>query len=475
MKKAIPYLFGFLFITAILTYLSLMSFTHVWSDEIFSLKIVQKPFWHMLTIIFNEDSHPVLYYTLLKGWTLLFGNSIFAARLLSLIGLLSLGLLALYPIKRLAGTSVALWFTALVFFSPWSFWVALDIRMYSWAAFFVTAALIYACLILSNKTKRGDWLFLTLFTLCAIYTHHYAMISCVFIYIGLFIGLLYHKENRIQNMKRFFICGFFLFLAAIPDLYFLILHTIRSRDILFIKLTNTYDAFFIFFALPRIWVTNSHYPMVLATSTAWLITFLFIYRYKKFRTDPLYKYVFFALLPILGIILIGGLGSLLYRPILLWRYMLPGMGCCSLAFAIALSRQKTIAGIFGFLFFLSFIACAWNTHVIMSDTEQKRLNMTLREKIKPNEVIIASSLASYFHLLYFFPDYNFYLDRLTANKELLYLKEDIRIIRKDNLNEQNTAHVLWGDLCLDKGTFFYDRYVGQPYCLTVEHFSLEKK
>ncbi len=145
-------------------------------DEIFSLAISRLS-WRELTLAALRDSvHPPLFYYLLKLWTALFGNSLFALR--SLPMLFSVAALApmLYLCRRLrltiAETCCLVGISAL---HPMLVYYAQHLRMYSLLFFCATLSLALFVAVLRAPSVSG-WALLTLANIALLYAHYYGTI-----------------------------------------------------------------------------------------------------------------------------------------------------------------------------------------------------------------------------------------------------------------------------------------------------------
>lgn len=421
-----------------------------------------------MQIIWMEDSHPPLYYMLLKAWSSIFGYSIAWAKIMSIAGVLCLAGLSLGPVKRLVGEKTALIFMALALFMPFSFYIALDIRMYAFAAFFVTGAFAYASLIGTGKSVRGDWLKLTFFALAAMYTHHYAMINVFFIYAGLFFIMLQKR----MPLKAYIISGSVLVLCYLPELYFLVHHTINSQKTLVLDMAFWQNSFRLFLIPVPFAYMNLIFVVCAMMTCGWVAWLTFLLNRQE-TTTTAYKIALSALALVFLMVLSASVATFLFRPIVAWRYYLPLMGVLILGWAIALDKEKRIAIIFAVLFVVSFGICYANKNDMAFDKTQDKINAFLREVVQPNEWVVANSLESYFHTLYFFPDYPVRLTQEAAEKQLLYLKEDIHIATTQELQQLPSFISFEGGSCA--GHNFYDLYNGQEYCLRRMNFLLEKK
>lgn len=143
------------------------------------------------------DVHPPLYYLILKLSALFGGESIVKYRFVTACGAyLNLFWLGATRIRKRWNSTVAsfyiLWFGA----AYGTIVRSVSIRMYSWAAFFVTAAALSLLAYYEEGGKRRYAMAIA-FTLAAMYTHYYAALA-VFIAWGiLFLAVLFTDRKRV--------------------------------------------------------------------------------------------------------------------------------------------------------------------------------------------------------------------------------------------------------------------------------------
>lgn len=173
-----------------------------WYDEAFSILISEKGPQAILagTLTMDEpsvtaDIHPPTYYFLLDGWMRLFGRSILAARILSL--LLGIGILInIFLLTReLLGDPTALLASLLVAIFPFQIQFATEIRMYALLTFFLTLA-TYAFIKALRAHKWPWWVLFALSAALAQYTQNLA----AFYLIPLALTSLFtHNGKHIRN------------------------------------------------------------------------------------------------------------------------------------------------------------------------------------------------------------------------------------------------------------------------------------
>ncbi|WP_028264420.1 glycosyltransferase family 39 protein [Atopobium fossor] len=199
----------------------------IWFDESYSVGLATKSFFDIWRIG-AADVHPVLYYWMLHLVYMVFGKSILAMRLFSLVGTAVLALMGWTHIRKDYGAVTAVLFCFFSLMSPWGMQESVDIRMYSWAAVFTMVVLIYTARIckalLDNKATiriPHSWWFINFgFALASAYTHYYAAIAafaCMFVLLITIGYVLSRKvEGAYKALRNFVVGAFVCVLAYLP-------------------------------------------------------------------------------------------------------------------------------------------------------------------------------------------------------------------------------------------------------------------
>lgn len=195
-----------------------------WFDEIFTCILIRHDFGQIWRLTAG-DVHPPLYYFLLKVFQMIFGNSLFGLRIFSAIGALALAALGMGPVRRIFGPKVGIIFSLLIVTNPMVIALSQELRMYTWAAFFLTATGLYGYL-LAKTNKITDWIRFGLAGVAAAYTHYYALIAVCFINLLLFIGLMVKEKALI---RRYILAAGLQVAAYVPWLISLIPRVIRKN------------------------------------------------------------------------------------------------------------------------------------------------------------------------------------------------------------------------------------------------------
>lgn len=181
-------------------------------DESYSFKAARDytEFGIVKKMIDDRDTDVPLYYCALRIWNLLFGkigHRFLAARLFSVAGALASMLLGLFPVRKLWGDKTALFYMIAVGAAPAMLHVSVNIRMYSWTNFLVTASaiLIYQIVQKPEADRAGNWLLLWILTFAALFSHYFTCFAYLMLYLYLCISLL--LQHRRSLWKAVFTGG----------------------------------------------------------------------------------------------------------------------------------------------------------------------------------------------------------------------------------------------------------------------------
>lgn len=180
-----------------LLYISLIFNQNIWTDEAFTLELVQGNLREIVKGTSN-DVHPPLYYFYSKLFYDITNGSLWVQKFITIIPqVLTYVLIATVFRKKSWGGDKST-FIALLFFTciPCTMEFTVQVRMYSLALFFVTLCGLFACEAYMEDTKRA-WIFLIIGALGAAYTHYFAFVSIIIIVGFLFLVIL------LKNRKLF--------------------------------------------------------------------------------------------------------------------------------------------------------------------------------------------------------------------------------------------------------------------------------
>lgn len=200
-------------------YISLIFNKNIWTDEAYTMELVREnSFWGIVQSTAN-DVHPPLYYLIVKCFVLLFGDAFPIYKIVSVIPMVLTMALAFTHIRPWWGEQAAILFVVMVNAIPCVLEYAVQMRMYSWALFFVTWAGLGAygmCTQEDQQAWRHCCIQLAAASLLGCYTHTYAMLSCVCIYLVLFVHAL---RQGITNKRWILLKGCLLSGSAVAVCY----------------------------------------------------------------------------------------------------------------------------------------------------------------------------------------------------------------------------------------------------------------
>lgn len=130
-----------------------------WFDEVVTHIQISDGFSESRKNILNNffDTHPPFYYSLLRYWSVFFGENEFVLRFLSLIfGALSV--IFTYKLAKLSfKESTALWAAALLAVSPFNIWYSQEARMFTLSTFLSILNVYFFLKILFGEKNPASW------------------------------------------------------------------------------------------------------------------------------------------------------------------------------------------------------------------------------------------------------------------------------------------------------------------------------
>ena len=175
----------------------------VWFDEAYSILLAKQSIPQLLHLT-AIDTHPPLYYLLLKGWASIFGWSELALRSLSVIAMGGAAFLAGMLVRRLFGARIALVAMIFIVLSPFLLRYGFEIRMYSIGSLVGVAATYVLILALESKERaRRLWLYAAYATLVAIgmYTLYYTALLWIAHVVWL-VWMHVRKKGTLNELVR---------------------------------------------------------------------------------------------------------------------------------------------------------------------------------------------------------------------------------------------------------------------------------
>lgn len=447
-----PWIFGLMTLAAAAVYFMLSITANVWVDEVYTLGVMTKTLKEGFWFIIQEDVHPPLYYAGLKAWSIVFQEYFLSYRWFSIVPVLLMGLLGAYPVQKLLGRQTALWWTAFMLFSPFSFYYALDLRMYSWACFFVSTALIYAFMTLKYRATLS-WIFFVLASCCGIFIHYYAALGIGLIWLFFTVSFLFsgYRYKR-RDYILFYLGGCAVFFMAMMLMIVFYHQYHMQMDASWIRPSHVIKAIgLIFFFAP------DHEVFSVFMWGLFLVGFYHVIRNPQTISKKMVMTAGFCVM----ISLMIGLGiSFILKPLYVERYFLPFAGCFFLPICVILSRSRLLGWIGAGLYIMVILSCLSYTNDRVMDKGQEQMRQMILSRQKDGLFLYTSVETRnflYYHTPFlkiheFIMPYRHLNDASRRNIQSLFAGQSVYFFTLKKLNDHSQC--------------IYDKYAGLTYCLT---------
>lgn len=377
--------------------------SNIWFDESYSVGLARHSFAEIWTIG-GHDVHPILYYWCLHIIFLIFGESILAYRLFSIVPIAIMIILGYTHIRKDFGEKTGFIFSFLSAFLPEMGVYAIEIRMYSLAILAVTILAIYAYRLLKEDNTK-NWIIFGISSLASIYLHYYGLMAAGLINVALLIYLIVKKRKK--GIVFIISFGIIQALAYLPWLICLA-GQIKSVS----------KGFWIGFSFPQTpkellgsqlaGYLDLDVPTVLALELyAYMIYKTYKYSKEKQDLKP-YKWSIIIYFSVIIAALI--ITAVLKTSILYYRYLFVITGLYIFAISFILGKEKNKVAIASILTVILILGIFNN--VIMIKENYGRENMEpiryLEENIQDGDDIVFSNLGGGFVVAIHFVDNQVY-------------------------------------------------------------------
>lgn len=390
----------------------------IWYDELFTMGLADQSIRELISIT-ARDVHPPLYYMIVKLLLMLTGAAggsiavqVAAAKLVSVLPFFLCLLYAGTKVRKNFGMFAAGLFGFLLLTMPKMADYTVEVRMYGYALFFITAGMLHACELVRmekaesvpgaavnlQRKRYGNWIALTLYSLAACYTHYFACVAACMIYLYLLTAFCFgHRMKR--EIRAYLISGFCCAIGYLPWIISAVtLQVGQVKENYWIQPLSlrTLGGCARFLFEPSF--SNGKVNVILAVGLfliyGALVIKLFAGLIKGKKEEGKDKAVFAAgcIGVLAGIVAFGFLASFLIRPIFVYRYMLPAMGVFWLAFAILISGLKSKKYLLMPILFFVLVIGGRDYRAFYGEEMWKRLQMEAAEKaltrIKEDDIIV---------------------------------------------------------------------------------------
>lgn len=322
----------------------------IWYDELFTVGFLPHSYGEIASLT-AKDVHPPLYYWIVKFFSSLIialckligaeNTLVAAAKLCSVIPYFLLLIYCLTFLRKRFGMFVGGMFFFCVLTMPQMSAYTVEVRMYSWALFFVTAALLHAyetCTADSRNAQRLHGAAFVLYGLAAAYTQYFACVAVVMVYLYVLVAFFRRDRGRIKEWIFYVllsVAGYVPWLisllgqiAAVKNNYWILPLSLRSVG-----------GCVKFLCKPAF--TNETVNLILAVLLFILYVCFFGMAVLRERQErkPQRELAMAGLGILLGLVAFGFAASFLIRPVFVYRYMLPAMGGFWLCFVLCLDME----------------------------------------------------------------------------------------------------------------------------------------
>ena len=409
----------------LLCYLSLCFNNNIWTDEGFTIELLKEDFAGIIRGT-ASDVHPPLYYLIAKCATLVFGDGLFLLKLVSILPMVLCMTVGAGIVWKRFGLREAVLFSVFLGVIPCTMEYAVQVRMYSWAIFFVTFMALWAY----EAYLEGKWRYyagIILASAAAAYTHYFAFVSVILVYGFLFLALAAAERRELGKWLLSVGASLLLYAPWIPYMRLQIKGV--SRNYWIEEITGeTVKEFFPFLFDMGIPGTTLIWLSLLAVSL--LLAVRMIVSGQRDMAQQGRARGIFALLCLLTPVftaVTGIVASALIRPVFIVRYLLPCMGLLALFAAITLAAYAGKAVYAALLFFL---LCAGGVDYGQSIYREYEWTHT-----KETEEFLAANVGEHDIIAYNYESYKFIYD--------YYWSDDQKILWQEVNLDDNDYDTIW--------------------------------
>lgn len=367
--------------------LTIFSQTSMRLDEAQSLFQTNRDISGVLNLV-AQDVHVPGYHILLHYWQMIFGNTIFTARMMSLVFFVAL-IPATYALASYAfNRKVGLFATLLVTLSPFMDWYGSEARMYTMLAL-ITVLHQLTFLKLYKEGKPVHWVWFTVTAILGMYTHYF---FAFVILTELFFFVFSQKKFAAKKaLRKFIISGIIVAASIAPWVYYVVQLGTASNtqpnltEPSSVDLFNTYAQFIFGFQVD--WLNTlivSLWPIIV------LLAFFALQANRKTTREVIF-FVMAAIVPVLGAFLI----SVTVRPFFQSRYLIVALPALMIFVAWVLSIypkriQRTLQVLLVVVIAGLFAVQAINPNTPVKEDYRDAVGY-LTEKASSKDVIILSA------------------------------------------------------------------------------------
>lgn len=346
----------------------------IWYDELFTVGMAEHSYGELVRFT-AADVHPPLYYCIVKFFADLCKlivpsvGTVIPAKLVSVLPYFILLIYSVTWIRKRWGVFTGGLFLFCVTAMPQLSAYTVEARMYGWALLFVTAAFLHTDGMIAAKNvrdKRGEdrgrqdaaslkaGMYrvhapaLVFYGLAAAYTQYFACVAVVMVYLYLLFMLWRQDRGRI---KEWLICVAVSVIGYVPWLFALAgqLSAVRENYWILPLTWRSLGGCVKFVMKPAFANDTLNTVLAVVLAVGYAAVFLWcgwdckLERNSRVleETPESQRFIFAAagIWVLAGVVGFGFAESILIRPVFVYRYMIPAMGCFWLSFALCMNEM----------------------------------------------------------------------------------------------------------------------------------------
>lgn len=323
----------------------------IWYDELFTVGMAEHSYGDLVRFT-AADVHPPLYYCIVKLFADLCklivpsAGTVIPAKLVSVLPYWILLVYAVTVVRRRWGIFTGGLFLFCVTAMPQLSAYTVEARMYGWALLFVTAAFLHAQEMITAGhagSGRGQNAAFVIYGLAAAYTQYFACVAVVMIYLYL-LFMLWRQDKR--RIREWLFCVAASVIGYVPWLFALAGQISAVRENYWIlPLTWWSLGGCVKFIMKPAFINDTvNTVLAVVLTVGFAMMFLWCgWQYKlghngrdfsKNEEETHFVTAAAGIWILTGVVGFGFAASLLLRPIFVYRYMIPALGCFWLSFAL---------------------------------------------------------------------------------------------------------------------------------------------
>ena len=398
-------------------YLSLCFNNNVWTDEAYVIDLLKKCDTFKEVFDFSATGvNPPLYFMILMPFTNLFGINLLMLKILSIVPVLLTMALGEFYIRKRFGFKTALLYILMIGTIPMTMEYAVQVRMYSWAIFFLTAC-AFAAYDIYKTDRIRSYVIMGLCGVACFHTQYFAFASALWIYGILFLFLLFARKgkNKKISLAKWALMCVGSVVISIPWLLKMLAQVKQVSETYWIPpMTKKVALSFLgsFFEADLPYSVIMYQCMFVVAMVYAVVMLVQAVRSKNItgRNEIITVSLGFAV-QILTIVT-GVVLSKLIRPIFVIRYALPCVALLSLFFAYVMSRmgKKIYVTIVAFCLFVGVIDYKSEYYTEYESTLVHEMDAFFEEHLGENDYVVYNyKLFDFIYEYYFDNDILIYL------------------------------------------------------------------